>query len=139
MNLVEVDLSNPAATILRIGAATNPALHDGAAAVSDPTPPGAATPTVAGDSAAAVGQLGAQLAQQLLGEEAAGGGPGGTPAGSQPGQAAAGDAGDDLNARRAYKLKFQEGVALFNRKPRKGEGPPGPPPRPLVAWVRGRG
>ena len=29
--------------------------------------------------------------------------------------------GDDLNAKRAYKAKFQEGIALFNKKPKKGE------------------
>lgn len=33
---------------------------------------------------------------------------------------AGGDDGDDLGAKRAYKLKFQEGLALFNKKPKKG-------------------
>ena len=45
-----------------------------------------------------------------------------------------------LSRQRAYKLKFQEGVALFNKKPRKGiellqsEGILGPRCRPPACW-----
>jgi hypothetical protein len=34
--------------------------------------------------------------------------------------AAAGGGGDALSKKRAYKEKFQEGVAIFNAKPKKG-------------------
>lgn len=34
---------------------------------------------------------------------------------------AGGEDGDDLGAKRAYKIKFQEGLALFNKKPKKGK------------------
>ena len=34
--------------------------------------------------------------------------------------AAGGEGEGDLGAKRAYKAKFQEGVALFNKKPKKG-------------------
>lgn len=47
----------------------------------------------------------------------------------------------DLNARRAYKAKFQEGIALFNKKPRKGieflqhEGMLGTTPMDVAAFL----
>lgn len=44
----------------------------------------------------------------------------GTSLDNSSGGAAAAGAGDALSKKRAYKEKWQEGVALFNTKPKKG-------------------
>jgi hypothetical protein len=63
------------------------------------------------------------LGPMSAGGSSADGGPEGsaTPKSGAP-AAAAGEAGggDALSRKRAYKEKWQEGVALFNKKPKKG-------------------
>ncbi|KAL6762063.1 hypothetical protein V8C86DRAFT_3013062 [Haematococcus lacustris] len=81
---------------------------------SSPSPaPAARPPTPAADAAAGAGTSGQQPpATAPAGNGTLGGGP------SSSNLQDAG--GDELGAKRAYKARFQEGIALFNKKPKKG-------------------
>ncbi|KIZ07158.1 Brefeldin A-inhibited guanine nucleotide-exchange protein 2, partial [Monoraphidium neglectum] len=90
-----------------------------------PRPPRVATPTAAPDRDGAADALSA----------------GGTAAGAAGMPAAGPVSGDALSRKRALKEKWHEGVALFNKKPKKGiallqsEGMLGPSPEDIAAFL----
>ncbi|KAG2437305.1 hypothetical protein HXX76_005962 [Chlamydomonas incerta] len=81
-------------------------------------------------AAAAAAEREARAAAAAAGGEGAAAGATGGPGGQ-----------DDLVAKRAYKLKFQQGIALFNKKPKKGveflqrEGMLGSDPEEVAAFL----
>ncbi len=121
VNFVEVDLSSPTSV------ATTPAPLDATSVPLSSANGAADGPAAAGTLTPTGGAASSSLNLQQLGEEGASGaaaaaGGGGGLQGQATLALAGADVGDDINARRAYKLRFQEGVALFNKKPKKGEG-----------------
>lgn len=75
-------------------------------------------------AAAAAAEREARAAAAAAGGEGAAAGATGGPGG--------GAGQDDLVAKRAYKLKFQQGIALFNKKPKKGKNLTGKEGRRLM-------
>ncbi len=99
VNLVEVDLSatSPGASGVRPRSAGG----DGDGSV-DPNSSAANLRDLDGGGGE---ERGASVSQSGLAGGTGGGGEGAT---------------DDINAKRAFKAKFQEGISLFNKKPKKG-------------------
>ncbi|GFH13961.1 brefeldin A-inhibited guanine nucleotide-exchange 2-like, partial [Haematococcus lacustris] len=121
--LVEVDLGMSMNDITGTGSTAPPLYinnhHHPTPSSSSPSPaPAARPPTPTADAGAGAGASGQQPpAAAPAGNGTLGGGP------SSSNLQDAG--GDELGAKRAYKARFQEGIALFNKKPKKG-GPWGP-------------
>lgn len=109
VNLVEVDLSIEGTVI---EAKTTPSKRPPELTNTDTDGPGPSPPAQQGEPGSGSNTLASSVSNlKDLADDLAG----------ATGPVVGEGGGDDLTAKRAYKARFMEGIAVFNKKPKKGK------------------